>query len=199
MRKHSSPFAAAGENQTEAHHWQQKQPLQLHQVHSRGHFSDVMTMSAWWKAMTLEAKINWYMRVQLIGAFYEVMHIILRCYGRSGWVPLASTTWCIYDWNQFSKWNIYVTNFSEVVRVHEFAGCRSSAFDGSDGTTVSYCTVWWKQMYLWKINLIYELISDNMSVCQILSVCGQQPFRQSSNNTLRWIAHIKAGIFKHKI
>lgn len=60
-------------------------------------------------------------------------------------------------------------------------------------------TQWAIKMCLWKIKLIYELISDNMSVCQLLAVCGQQPFRQSSNNTLRWTAHIEAGIFKHKI
>lgn len=99
------------------------------------------------------------MRVQLIGAFYEVMHIILPCYGRSGWVPLASTTWCIYDRNQFSKWNIYVTNFSEVVRVHKYAGCRSSMFEGSDGNTVSYCTV----------RCIYEklnwFMSSSVTIC----------------------------------
>lgn len=62
----------------------------------------------------------------VIGAFYELTCIILPCSRSCGWVPLGSTTWCIYDWNQFSQWNIYARNFSEAVHAHEC--CRSYAW-----------------------------------------------------------------------
>lgn len=127
-----------------------------------------------------EGPVNWCL---LWGDAYHS-----ACYRRSGWVPLASTTWCIYDWNQFSKWNIYVTNFSEVVRVHEFAGCRSSMFWWLGWNNSELLHSKMANLYLWKIKLIYELIGANMYVCQLLAVCGQQPFRQRSTNTLRWTA-----------
>lgn len=49
----------------------------------------VMIMRAGRKAPTLKVSANWYTRAQLIGAFYEPMHIELPRYKKSGWDPAA--------------------------------------------------------------------------------------------------------------
>lgn len=85
-------------------------------------------------------------------------------------------------------------------------------------TSLQAAGVWWlrqnssellhimmAKLYLWKIKLIYELISDNMSVYQPLVVCGQrhcwlqEPFRQNSkiNCIISWNFLYSEKIYKH--
>lgn len=109
MCKHSSPFfvfVAPGDNKTKPHCWQQKQYLSCP---AKCTLVGASWMWWWWAHEGRQWLCRWWWIDKgpsystVIGAFYELTCIIPPCNRSCGWVPLASTTWCIYDWNQFSQ------------------------------------------------------------------------------------------------